>query len=258
MPAWKALSFVAVLGVLVAFGLFLLFPDTRPPVVKAWFRKAQGFGPAKTPTEALDRFRDAVKKRDYETAATFCGPDYAEQMRKAAKGANKLGTAADELMHNVEEVANINSPMGKYVIRLLEPFPRDFKYDLLDASGRPYAYKEGDTVAYANILLMDGKPLNARDLYSNQNWNFDERILLSLVPIGAVGAVPVKLEGEKEKAWKIHFPVTPRLRESVDYLKENAGNYARALDNLKYAIKHEAATKEDFENQLRTQLEKAK
>ena len=44
----------------------------------------------------------------------------------------------------------------------------------------------------------------------------------------------------------------------MDYLRDSGGNYVRALDNIKYAIKHEAATKLEFETQLKRQLEEAK
>jgi hypothetical protein len=242
MPLGKLLVVVAVVGVLAAFGVFLLFPDSRPPIVKNWIRKSQGLGPAQTPTQALDRFKEAVKKRDYETAATFCGADFAEQLRKGAKGAEKLGKAVDDLLHNIEQ-KGINSSEGKALLRHLEPFPTDFRYDLKQG-------KEGDTATYAVVVFEPVPGLEKRI-------NTDGRIFNSLVP-DSNDPVELKLEGEKDKAWKIHFPVTPGLREKVDYLKDNAGNFTLALENVKYGVKHEASTKVDFENQLRSELEKAK
>src|SRR5262245_18526933 len=35
--------------------------------------------PAKSPDEALKKFREAVKVRDYEAAAGYCGGEYGEQ-----------------------------------------------------------------------------------------------------------------------------------------------------------------------------------
>ena len=81
MRAIKVLVFGAIGLALVATVVFYFFPKTRPALVKKWFRTAEGFTAAKTPNEALDKFRDAIKKRDYETAATYCGGDYAEQDR---------------------------------------------------------------------------------------------------------------------------------------------------------------------------------
>jgi hypothetical protein len=258
MPAWKALLAVVIVGSLVAFGVFLLFPGMRPPVVKEWFFNAQGFKLAKTPNEAVDLFREAIRKRNYEAAARYCGGEYVEELRKGTKGATRLADAADDLMHNVEDVANINSPKGKFTIRLLEPFPKDFKVIKIN-------HAEGQDIATAEIQF---DPVATQDVYFNAPWRLDSRILLSLVPVdgndiplvllGYKWTVPLRNEGEKEKAWKIHFAVTTRLRDSVTYLKDNYGNYARALDNIKYAIKHEAATKADFENQLKKELEEAK
>ena len=47
-------------------------------------------------------------------------------------------------------------------------------------------------------------------------------------------------------------------QDKVDYLKKNGGNYVRGLDNVKYSIKHDAATKNDFENNLEKELTGAK
>jgi hypothetical protein len=258
MPAWKALLVVIVLGLLVASGVFAFFPNTRPGIVKEWIFNAQGYKLAKTPNEAMERFKDAVSKRNYEAAARFCGGEYREELNKGTTGATQLANAIDDLLHNVEEVAHINSPKGKYVLHLLEPFPKDFRILKIN-------HAEGQDVATAEIQF---EALATTDVYFNAPWQTDQRIMLSLMPLhenavplvltGYKWTVPLRYEGEKEKAWKVHFDVPTRLRDSVSYLKANYGNYVRALENLKYAIKHEAATKDDFENQLRTELEKAK
>jgi tetratricopeptide (TPR) repeat protein len=261
MPAWKVFLTVAILAVLVAFGVFLIFPDMRPGVVKSWFRSAQGYTPAKTPDEAIDKFKKAIKARDYEAASLYTTAEYAEQMRKCAKAANKLGTAIDELMHNVEDVAAINTPVGKLALALLEPFPTDFKYEIS---------KKSDDAVLVTINLEDPKEVKTPDFKDNLDkaaGMIDPRIARVLVPrVAFPPVVPMKLEGDKEKSWRIDFPVTqanpaigyPGMREQVEYLRANYGNYVRALDNLKYAIKHEAATKADFEMNLRRELSSAK
>ncbi len=251
MPAWKALLFVIVLGVIVATGVFFVMEDMRPPFVERMFLAAGGFGPAKSPSEALDKFREAIRKRNFRAAATFCNGEYGDELKRAAKKARALGVSVDELVHNVEDVANINSPQGKIILRHLEPFPRDFKVLTVKET------KEGDQKTYGQIALVEGKPIDAswQDISKATETKLDPRIIWSLVPNFWNGTV--ELTKEKD-GWKIGIPMTPFLREKIKYLKDNGGNYVRAMDNLKYAIKHEAATKLDFETQLQKQLSEAK
>lgn len=251
MPAWKALLFVAVLGVIVATGVFAVMEDMRPPFVQRMFLASQGFSPAKTPSDALEKFREAIRKRNFTAAATFCTGEYGDELKRAAKKARALGVAVDELIHNVEDVANINSPQGKIILRHLEPFPRDFK--ILNVKET----KEGDEKTYGQIVLGDGQPINATltDVARANEYQMDKRIIWSLVPNFWDGTVELRKEKD---GWKILIPTTPFLREKILYLRDNGGNYVRAMDNLKYAVKHEAATKVDFEQQLRKQLDEAK
>lgn len=251
MQASKALIIVIVVGVIVAFGVFLIFPGTRPDFVKKWFLTARGVTPAQTPRDALEKFSERIKERDYETAVLYCGGDYAAEMRIGAPNGTKLAKAIDDVLHNMETVG-IRSDKAKFVLALLAPFPAEMKIKTLD-------FKEGSDKATADLeFVIDGKV--TQNVQFSDNWQVDPKIFMALFPKPLWnGRVELKLEGDgKEKGWKIHMPVSPQLRESVSTLKTSAGNYVRGLENLKYAIKHEAATKADMENQLRKQLEEAK
>ena len=207
---------------------------------------AKGYTPAKTPEEALDKFRDAIKNRDFEAAASYCGGDYVEQINKAASGAKTLGDAIDNLQHNMDQ-EGVKSDKVKLVLRLIEPFPRQLK--VMDIK------KRGDDFAYAVLIEESGTPLKVDGRF--EDWRIDPRLLRPLTR-GMPNLVEVRRVGEGDKAqWKIHFPVTPELRDCVTYLAENASNYARSLDKVKYAIKRDAATKSDLERELRVELEEA-
>jgi hypothetical protein len=256
MQASKAFLWAALIFGAAALGFFAIFEDSRPDFVENWFRKARGLTPAKTPTEALEKFRDCIRKRDYKSAVIYCGGEYAEYLRRDAKAAKSLCEAIDDLLHNVEDVAHINSPVGKQVLLQLEPFPKEFAIEDVKTSS-------DETTASARIRDQSFEALRVE---KPEYWTeVDERIIRSLWP----GDLPrglflmqidveLKYEGEKEKAWKIHFPVTDVLRAKADYLKQNYGNYTRGLESIKYAIKHEAAAKADFEGQLKSELQKAK
>jgi hypothetical protein len=250
MQASKAFLWAALLCGGALLGFFAIFEDSRPDFVENWFRKARGITPAQTPTEALEKFRDCIRKRDYRSSVIYLGGEYAEYMRRDAKVAKQLGNAIDDLLHNVDEVAHINSPVGKLVLLQIDPFPKDFDYNLEKSSDDEHA------VAVLRDRSGEGLQFEKREYWGN----IDRRIIRSLVPESPpwTGVVEIKNDGAKDKGWKIYFPVTPDLQARADYLKQNYGNYLRALENIKYAIKHEAATKADFETQLRKQLEEAK
>ena len=62
MPAYKVLPILLIIALVVLTGVFYFMEDMRPPFVERLFLKAAGFGPAKTPSEALDKFKQAVRK----------------------------------------------------------------------------------------------------------------------------------------------------------------------------------------------------
>ncbi len=275
MPATKALLLVAVLGAGVACLVFIFMPDWRPGVVQGWIDTAGGFTPAKTPSEAIEKFRECIRKRNYKTASKYVGGEYREYFAMAADPASKLADSIDDLIHNVTDVAHLNSPDGLYVLESMQPFPKDFKFEVKPATDREFralaqAFPKdfppdsvkvlGDKAAVGQITFELAKPGEAKAGRINTG-GMDQRIFLSLVPLGIKwdGLVGLKEEGnDKEKGWKIYFPLTTDIREKVDYLKHNYGNYTQALSNIKYSIKHDAAGKTEFEGELSKHLVNAK
>lgn len=258
MPAYKVLPVVFILALVVFTGVFWFFEDMRPAAVDRLFLNAAGYSPAKTPSDCLDKFKKAIRDRNFKAASTFCAGEYGEELRRSSKRAKQLGDSVEDLLHNVKNVANINAPKAEIAVRLLYPFPNDFK--VLDLQ-----HKDGTDEASAVLLLVgETKDLKATlddVIRSNTDYKFDPRIIFAATPTPWDGSVGLKLEGDKQKSWKIHFPqasVSALMRDKMQYLRDNGGNYVRALDNVKYSVKHDAATKSDFENELRKQLSEAK
>ncbi|MFO0881318.1 MAG: hypothetical protein U0840_28800 [Gemmataceae bacterium] len=247
MPAGKAIILVVIGALVLATGLFAFVPSTRPPIVKAWFRKARGFAPATTPTEALDRFREAIKIRDYETAAEFCDKEYREQILKVAGGATKLGEAIDSLTHNMDKNGVVN-PKTKYMLRLLEPFPKTFKV---------LSVKENGNTAVAFIGEDDIIP--KLDSPVQQDFFTKHRHMLGALLPNEVGIAWDRVDLVKEgDVWKIVIPVTTRLRLSVDTLKDNATNYANAIYQVRDEVKNNPVTKEGVQSELERRLNESK
>jgi hypothetical protein len=249
MHAGKALLLVLLGGTVLAAGVFTFVPGTRPRVVKGWFRHASGFAPAKTPTEALDKFREAIKVRDYETAAEFCDREYKEQLLKVAAGAKKLGEAIDSLAYNMDKHGVINQKT-KYMLRLLEPFPKTFK--VLDV-------KETEKDKRAVARIGEGEPFPTIDSPLPSDFFQKHRHMIGSLLPGEYGTVWDTVDLVKEAdGWKVVIPVTTRLRVSVDHLKDNATNYANGIKQVSDAVKNNPTTKEAVQSELERVLNESK
>ncbi len=178
--------FVPVVALLLIAGVAYLGLFKRQAIL-GLFKEAKlsvkGYTPAKSPEEALDHFKDAVKDRDYEAAATYCGGDFVEQINKAAPGAKVLGTAIDNLLHNMDQ-EGIKSDKVKLVLRLIEPFPRQMK--VVDVK------KRGEDYALAVLVEESGSPLNVDGRF--EDWRIDPRLMRSLAR-GLPNAVEVRRVG---------------------------------------------------------------
>ena len=151
---------------------------------------AEGYNAAKTPDEARDKFRTAVKDRDYEAAAVYCTADYADQLRRGAIAATALAKAIDNLEHQME-VNGVKSDKVRLVLRLLEPFPREVKLSSVE--------KKGDDKALVNMEEDFGglQPVN----FTQEQWKVDLLVFRALAggPAGnlALGKpVPIDLVRE--------------------------------------------------------------
>ncbi len=96
MQVLRLIFLLLFLGVLALGAIFLFSPGTLDdvPVLGPWALMWQGAAPAKTPQEALERFRDLVKKRDYKHALLFCSGPYVEEVRGGAEPATALAKSS--------------------------------------------------------------------------------------------------------------------------------------------------------------------
>jgi hypothetical protein len=280
MPATKALLWVVVLALIVSSIVFTFMPNMRPGFVQAWIDQASGFTPAKTPNEALEKFRECMRSRNFKTAIKYLDGDYREQFNKAAEPATKLCVEIDALQQAVQTVG-LNAPDGKFILEQMQPFPKDFEFSTPERPLKDDQYRVlsklmpndfpsdqiktlGDKVAVSRITikLTGSKADNPNKMNTGQ---VDRRILLSLVPgtmtdkIVWDGIVALKESGnDKEKGWKIYIPLFPDVPQKVDYLAQNYGNYTQALKNVKQGVKNDASTKSGFESDLSKELVAAK
>jgi len=193
--------------------LFALFQQVK--------REAAGYTPAKTPDEALQKFRNAIKDRDYDTAATYCANPYAEQLRKLDK-AKRLAKSIDDLKSAAERRDIRLTERTTTWLRQVDPFPTTF--EIVDIK------EQGDQATA--VLTEKG-----------------------------IWSAPVSLKREgtgNEKSWKIHAATTPWLRLHVDRLVDKHNDFANALDKVIDQIRgKEIMTKGDLEAKLENELRDA-
>jgi hypothetical protein len=210
--------------------------------------EVKGYTPGKTPNEALDKFREACKNHDYKAAARYCTGEYLEQIDKAAEPASELGKEAEALTDVIDRYG-IDSKMTKDCMKLLEPFPSNF--DIVEVKA------DGDT-ATAVIKEAEVPPGGwgpvIRDLMAHK-WMKNPTICRSLSrgvlmdPPARIELVAVQEGGQK--VWKIKFPVTPDLRQSVGRLCDKWKNYKQGLEKVKLMVRSkEIITREDLEAKM--------
>jgi hypothetical protein len=258
--ATKALLYGVVILLVVSaiyLGVAWNVRSVRAGPVKGWIRSAKGFGPAKSPEDALDKFRQAIEKRDYDAAGQYLSGDYKEWFDKGADDAESLANEIDNLKAAMKK-HGVKSDKGSFVLFALDPFPGGFKYDVSKGSG--------DSVV-ATINWKD--ELATHQGQAILNWQVDNRTWNCLLPFALDPrySVPLQVTVKKESDghWRIQIPVSSgtslsarHLRDTVDQLRKNGSNVKNALQGLKNDVKNEPQTKENFESSLKTKLEQSK
>jgi hypothetical protein len=242
----KTIVQLALLVIIVLAGYVALFKRDE---FLGWLNKrkdeAQGYKDAKTPEEALDYFRKAIKERKFGTASKYLGGEYYEQFTKAAEPGEKLSEAIDNLRNAIQKSDTPHSDKVKLVLALLEPFPPTTVKKVV---------KQGDNKAYAE-MLPEALPQVQLDARLNE-WKLDPRMMRPLIQ--GVNKVELRREGEGDDAhWKIYLPVNKPLPECVDYLKEHYKGFVKALEGVKNRVKNDPTTKENLEGDVKNAIREA-
>ena len=261
MRATKALLYGLVIvrvAAAICLGIAWNVRGVRAVPVKGWIRNAQGFGPARSPEDALDKFEIALEKRDYEAASQFLSGDYREWFEKGIDDAEPLAHEIDNLRSAMKK-HGVKSDKGDFILFLLDPFPTGYKYRVTPGSGDSVVA----TLDWTDVIATH----QGQTFQAVQDWKIDGRILHCLLPDVTDARAPLQVTVKKESDghWRIQIPVASgttynnrHLRDTVDYLRKNGSNFENGLQGLENDVKNEPQTKEDFESALRTKLEQSK
>jgi hypothetical protein len=244
----KLVGILALVLVVILGGFVYLNKDYLLGLGKKVAKQASGYTPAKTPDEAVDKFRKAIQNHDFETAAGYLGGDYAEQMQRGAKSASALAEEIGNLSDQMKQREK-NSDQGQFILRALAPFPTEFEV-VIDAK------KKGDDKAVGVIidksaggLKIDLNQLPKSDPIFHALFRYD--------PPGQPQAAIAfeRLGSGNDVHWKIFLPMNQGIRTSVDRLNAKSADFVQALKKVKHDVMHEPMTGKDVETKLKTELE---
>lgn len=226
---------------------------------------ASGYSPAKTPGEALDLFKKAVKERKYKTAAKYVSGDYAEQLVKAGDAAASVGTLIDEI-NNYMENKGLKTDKAACILFCLDALPCYFK--VKDA---PKVEGEKSAVGYYEFEAL---PWMKTDLSSEQqqvDWKMMVQPLtffrvpfainpLGIPTLGGIATLQIVEEGKDgEKAWKLKIPLWPNQVGAVDTWLGNHKAYLTGLEKFRREMNNDRyASKRDFEREVFQVIQSAK
>jgi hypothetical protein len=226
----QLIVFVALIAALGIGGYLYLFKKNE---VKALFDS-----PAHTPIEAIDKFREAMRSRNYDKAARYCTRDYADLLIKSHKPAKEVGDIVDDLKHRLINDGLMSAEM-KNILNALDPFSPDTVMML----GSSNSQEGWVTLSAPAVLPAD--------------WHIGTLPYMSLY-VGLPSTIKVIKEGEGDKAeWKLDFPAPANLQIAVTRLNDRYKDIVNPLKRLTMEVKNEPTTKSDVKKRMKEMLEDA-
>jgi hypothetical protein len=209
---------------------------------------ASGYTPAKTPTEAMDKFREAIQARKYKYAAAYCTKPYGEQLERVAEGAAQLGEEIDRIEKYADNKGIKSEKLG-YFLHQLDPFPKNFKTGPTPTEDPKDKSKAYGTYVFEKFVIKT-QPTEMKDMDTTM-------FFTTLRPPEVFGAkIELVKEGEE---WKLNIPTSQNLETRVGNFKEKWKTYHTGLHSLAEDLTRETyATKAALETDVLAKLRAAK
>jgi hypothetical protein len=236
----STIVFILIVIALLVGGAWFIFGG-----IDGFQKFVAGFQSASTPTEAMEQFRDAIQKRKYRWAATYCTKDYGDILVKTDAEAARLGRTIDKIREFME-AGKLQTDQCVVLLNSLDPFPGNFKV-------QGVVKEINDKEASGSFAW---EPLQL----SNQNPTVDSRVdpkmcQRALMP-RAFFNTPIKIVKDSE-GWKLDIPVAPMV-DSVRYFQDHAKTYHSELQTFQtYMTNGRYDNPKAFEGELLDALRKA-
>jgi hypothetical protein len=210
-----------------------------------------GFGPATTPEQAMEKFRDAIQQRKYRWAANYCTKDYADVLVKADGPAANLGETIDKIRAYMEKIDR-KTDQTVLLLQNLDPFPANFK---VQGAVKPVNDHEAVGVfAWEPVVLSNNSVGLAQSTLSGLDVKMFNR---NLTPpqFFAAGGIKIVKEGDH---WKLKLDTTPASAESVRYFVDKVPAYESELRTFRtYMLNGRYDSGKAFESEVVDALKKA-
>ncbi len=232
---------LVILGLLGGGAYLFLFKG------KDTLRFAKGYKKADTPQVAADMFTKAIKDRDYEIASDYATKDYAEQLKRGHKAANKMATQLDNMIYQMEKRDFLRDE-SKYALFQLDPFYKDFTIVV----GKEAGDKAEALITFNLPFLKGGQP-------SAGSWQLKPEMFQTFIyDLGFSSPTTVVVPMVKDKeGWKLNFPAHTPLQLRVAYMNEKHMHYFNVYEMLDQDVKNDPTTRENTTERLKTELQKA-
>jgi hypothetical protein len=210
-----------------------------------------GFTPATTPEQAMEKFRDAIQQRKYRWAAKYCTKDYAELLVKSDAAAVRMGDLIDKI-RDYMLAQKLQTDQSTLLLYYLDPFPRTFK---VKGSVKTVNDKEAIGVFEWEPLQLSGA--NATFSPATESIIEVKMFQNNLTPrqIFVASGVKVVKEGEHRK---LSIDTSDRLRDSERYFLDRSPAYESELKTFRtYMMNGRYDSGKAFEGELVDALKKA-
>jgi hypothetical protein len=191
-------------------------------VVEETVDTAKGFTPAQTPTEAMDKFREAIQARNYRAAKKYVTAKYGDLLERAHPAARELGGDIDKISLFAKN-NSLESEKLKYFLYALDPFPKNF------SAGKP-PIKKGDKTFGHFEWTLPGSKLTVKDKLTEVE-QFEKQMYQNVLGPEVVFWNPIELLKEGDE-WKLHIPTNDVWEKAVTFFIEHEKAHHNGLDSF--------------------------
>ena len=254
----KSLVILAVIAGAAAYMILL-----TPQWAIDFYDKATGYGPAATPTEAMDKYLKAVKARKLKIAAKFCTGDYAEQLKRGAPAGQEIGPLIDGISDYMKNKGLATDKCVLY-LHLLDPLPTNVKTGA--------APKEIDANTAKGYFVWEGLSMmdrNFRDVadfqlflntFANEQRQMDGKMFNTVLrPVNLFDPKGFDIVKDGD-GWKLKFAAPPPVQvQAIDHYINNYKAYVTRLTVYRRDVTNDRYPgKAEFERELVTALQESK
>jgi hypothetical protein len=242
----STLAIVAILLIALVGGGIYFFGG-----IDGFMQWQAGFGPATTPEQAMEKFRDAIQQRKYRWAANYCTKDYAAILVKADGPASRIGDMIDKIR---EYMLNNKLQTDQSILLLyyLDPFPGNFKVQ--GAVKQVNDHEATGVFAWEQVAGLSGGNvvLNASTLS-----NLDGKMYRSSLTPGQMSGSAIKIVKDGEH-WKLSIDTPATLLDSSRYFVDRSPAYESELKTFRtYMMNGRYDSGKVFEGEVIDALKKA-